>query len=43
MIVKLVDRVKSLLDIHPDMSAVLATAVNWVAAFDKVYLTSAIL
>ena len=35
MIVCFVDRILHLLDTHPDKSAVIATCLNWSAAFDR--------
>ena len=36
MIVKLLDRIHSLLDENPDKSAVLAVGIDWHSAFDRV-------
>ena len=35
MLVKLIDRILSLLDRHPDKSAVIAASVDWSQAFDR--------
>ena len=35
MIVCLLDRILKLLDKHPDRSAVVATCLDWAAAFDR--------
>ena len=35
MVVCFVDRVKKLLDTHPDKSAVIATSLDWSQAFDR--------
>ena len=42
MLVRLVDRVKMLLDRHPNKSSVIAVAVDFVSAFDKIDGTVAI-
>ena len=43
MIVCFIDRIFQLLDTHHDKSAVIATSVDWSAAFDRQYLTLAII
>ena len=35
MIIRLLDRILKLLDKHPDRSAVVATCLDWAAAFDR--------